>query len=167
MPAGHYPHKSKPVLERLLAKVSVDPITGCWLWTGTVDAGGYARIKVGGRNGTMASAHRVSYELHVKPIPEGLDIDHLCRVRHCVNPDHMEPVTHRDNVVRGLAPTVSVAAAAAIKLARTHCKQGHEYTEDNTYVYTRSNGKTHRQCRMCQHVRVTKPSYRAKRRKPH
>lgn len=100
-------------------------------------------MKVGQR---MASAHRVSYELYVGPIPSGLDLDHLCRVRSCVNPRHLEPVDRRTNVIRGLAPTVSVKIAAEKKLARTHCKYGHEYTAQNTGIAV-SNGA--RYCKRC------------------
>ncbi len=79
-------------------RVEIDD-AGCWLWVGKVNRGGYGVTSVAGKT---RSAHRVSYEWHVGPIPIGLDLDHLCRVRRCVNPDHLEPVTRRENINRGL-----------------------------------------------------------------
>jgi hypothetical protein len=112
--------------------------TGCWLWTGVLGVDGYARVSVGGR---LRSAHRTSYEVHVGPIPEGLQIDHLCRVRHCVNPEHLEPVTAQTNTRRG-------QTIAAKHAATTHCPQGHEYTPENTY----SSKRGERDCRQCRRV---------------
>ena len=105
--------------------------SGCWEWTKSLHHNGYASCtpKTFGSN----RAHRVTYKLLVGPIPEGLVIDHLCRVRHCINPAHMEPVTDTENKRRG---------AAAI----THCPHGHEYTPDNTYTHP-SRGT--RCCRRC------------------
>jgi hypothetical protein len=90
---------TKNVVDRLLAMVSMEPNTGCWLWTGAVAPGtGYARIHAYGMN---RNAHKVSYMELVGPVPDGLDLDHLCRVRCCVNPKHLEPVTHQVNCQRG------------------------------------------------------------------
>ena len=82
-------------------------------------------------------AHRMIYELLVGPIPDGLEIDHLCRNRGCVNPGHMEPVTHRENLMRG-------DTVAAANPAKTHCIRGHPYDDENTYRYG-----SHRYCRAC------------------
>lgn len=92
--------------------------TGCWIWTAAFNNTGYGRLR-DHPSGKMLLAHRVMYELHVGPIPEGLVLDHLCRVRACVNPSHLEPVTFAENVKRGDA-------------VKTHCPQGHEYNAENT-----------------------------------
>ena len=121
------------VIERFWSKVDMDG--DCWLWTAGRDTGGYSSFSVKGRR---LYGHRFAYEALVGPIPDGLEIDHLCRVRHCVNPGHMEPVTSRENTLRGIAP-------AARNARKTHCKRGHEFTPENTHM--RPNG--HRQCRAC------------------
>ncbi|MEV7013475.1 HNH endonuclease [Streptosporangium sp. NPDC051022] len=115
----------------------VNKSEGCWLWAGGLDSHGYGTIKVSGRK---YGAHRWSYEYLVGPIPDGLELDHLCRVRRCVNPAHLEPVSHRENSLR----SNSLAAANAVK---THCKNGHEFNETNTYYWG-----GHRQCRVCRNA---------------
>jgi len=100
----------------------------CWLWTGPVTQSGYGQMTHGGRT---TGAHRASYLTFVGPIPDGYEIDHLCRVRNCVNPEHLEPVTHEENVRRAWA-------------AVTHCKRGHEFGGDNLLI---SSGR--RRCREC------------------
>jgi len=112
----------RTVAHRLALKYRVDEETGCWLWIGAT-ARGYGQIWVDGRT---QPAHRIAYELLVGPIPEGLQLDHLCRVRHCVNPEHLEPVTNRENILRG----VSIVPQNA---AKTHCPQNHPYDDANTY----------------------------------
>lgn len=119
-------------LERFL--VFIEVTEACWLWTGSNSGKGYGWFKDG--KGTLA--HRYSYEHFVGPIPEGLTIDHLCRVRRCVNPDHLEAVTLRENLMRGISP-------AAQCYRRTSCKYGHEYNETNTQFL--DNGW--RICRPC------------------
>ena len=109
----------------------------CWLWRGAL-AHGYGRFRVEGR---LVGAHRYAYEFCVGPIPDGLQIDHLCRVRHCVNPDHMEPVTQRVNILRG-------EGLAAQHARATHCPHGHPYDKGNTIL---SKGK--RFCRICRDTR--------------
>ena len=120
-------------VDRLIEKIDMSPWIpgGCWLWTGHVSSTGYGRMYY---NGGASNAHVASYELLAGVIEDGLEIDHLCRVRCCVNPDHLEPVTHWENVDRGLAGT------------KTHCIHGHEFTDENTYLRP-DNGK--RQCRAC------------------
>lgn len=135
------------VRERTQARVTIDA-GGCWLMDGHLRHG-YALIR--DAEGKQRDAHRVVYEEYVGPIPEGLQLDHVCHTldkdcagghscphRRCVNPAHLEPVTQRENALRG----VSFSAANAVK---THCAQGHEFTPENTYYRT----PTHRQCRTC------------------
>ena len=108
----------------------------CWLWTGALDRGGYGNAFRIGRK--MRKPHQVAWELYNRAlIPEGLAIDHLCRVHNCVNPSHLEPVTCRENLMRG-------ETIARRNGARTHCPQGHPYDEANTSM---KNGS--RVCRAC------------------
>jgi hypothetical protein len=91
------PRRRRDAFQRFWAKVSVAS-TGCWLWTGAIQASnGYPRFCIGGRDGGTRFAHRWAYEFFLEPIPIGLEIDHLCRVRACVNPLHLQVVTHREN----------------------------------------------------------------------
>lgn len=95
----------------------------CWLWTGAVGSHGYGNFAVDGRRASPKTvrAHKFAYEAVLGPVPAGLELDHLCRVRNCVNPDHMEPVTRRENLVRGIG-------FPAVNAKKAHCPQGHEYT---------------------------------------
>jgi hypothetical protein len=124
----------KPLVQRLEAHVNRTD-DGCWIWTGSIRPNGYGQIAVDvdGRR-LPRQVHRVAYELFVGPIPDGLDLDHLCRNRACFNPAHLEPVTRRENARRGIKGILT-----------THCPKGHPYDEANTYV--RPNG--HRGCRAC------------------
>ena len=125
-----------PMVDRIMRFVSPEPMSGCWLWTGAIDQKQYARIGISGKN---LQVHRISYELFKGKIPDGLCIDHLCRVRFCVNPDHMEPVTPQVNSARGLT--------GIFGRSKTHCPRGHEYTPENTY---RSPGRyARRSCLIC------------------
>lgn len=103
----------------------------CWEWQGRLDPRGYGRYA--GR-----LAHRISYELLRGPIPSGLELDHLCRVRNCVNPDHLEPVTHRENTLRSTSPS-------AINATKSACPSGHPYDAENTYISPGGD----RHCRAC------------------
>lgn len=87
---------------------------GCWIWQGAKTHGGYGVVGVPGCR-KNAVAHRVMYEREVGPIPGGLDLDHLCRVRHCINPDHLEPVTRRVNIERGIMAKITEADAQEIR----------------------------------------------------
>ncbi len=127
-------------LERFHAKWMPEPNTGCWLWLGALTAGGYGCFYVDKHY--RSTAHRVSYELFVGPIPAGLQIDHLCRVRGCVNPDHLEPVTCRENLMRG--PTT----LNALNVAKTHCPKGHPLSGGNL----KTNRHGHRDCGECRRV---------------
>lgn len=99
-------------LVRFEQKVSPEPTSGCWLWTGAMQPKGYGTVKVDGR---VWLAHRAVYTAHVGPIPAGLDLDHKCRNRSCVRPDHLEPVTHAENLQR--ASKLSPASVAAMRAA--------------------------------------------------
>jgi hypothetical protein len=110
----------------------------CWPWSGGVNSQGYGVFHP--VHGVSVLAHRHAYELLVGVIAEGLNIDHLCRERTCVNPSHLEPVTQRENLLRGLTVTASNAR-------KSECPQGHPYTPENTY---RSPSKPNgRRCRAC------------------
>ena len=106
--------------ERFWAKVEPEPNSGCFLWTGFVSPSGYGIFRERYR-GKGTGAHRYAFEATRGPIPNGLNLDHLCRVRSCVNPDHLEPVTHQENVRRGLVST----SAKARHQARAECVHGH------------------------------------------
>ncbi len=125
-------------IERFRKKYVVN-LEGCWLWTGSVGKTGYGRL-----GGPGTSAHRRSYMMAVGPIPDGLELDHLCRVRCCVNPDHLEPVTHQENVRRGIS--------GHLERATTHCPKGHPYDDKNTY-HTPAGKRDCRECRRAASLR--------------
>lgn len=112
-----------------------DADTGCWLWTGALTAQGYGLTTFRTSN-KPSYIHRTVFELLVGGIPEGLELDHVCRVRTCANPAHLDPVTHRENLLR------SPIAPAAINAGKTHCKRNHEF--DTPYVPGRK-----RRCQIC------------------
>lgn len=107
--------------ERVLSKYTPEPNTGCWLWTGGLNSKGYGQVWV---NGRTRPAHRVIYQITRGPIGTGLELDHRCRVRWCVNPDHLEQVTSKENTRRGLGPS-------GIAMRATHCRWGHELSGIN------------------------------------
>lgn len=123
----------KTLEDRFWSRVQRGAIDECWEWLGAIDTTGYGRIGVGRR---VLGVHRIAYEIQVGPIPEGLTIDHLCLRRSCVNGRHLEAVTHEENSRRS-------------KRRLTHCVNGHEFTEENTYW--RKEGR--RQCRTCHNER--------------
>lgn len=118
--------------QRIISKIDFEGSGGCWLWVAAKNHLGYASVYW---KGATAVAHRLIYRELAGEIPAGLVLDHLCRVRHCVNPDHLEPVTQQENVVRG----------ASANKTKTHCPQGHEYTKENTWVSKTGS----RFCRAC------------------
>ncbi len=121
------------MIEKFLERVEPEPNSGCWLWIGHVNDNGYGLFHLNGRN---VRAHRFAYEHYRGPVPEGLDLDHLCRNRACCNPDHLEAVTRQINIKRGAIGS------------KTHCVRGHEFTKENTGTRTeRRHGG--RYCRAC------------------
>lgn len=155
----------QPIEDRIRANVVIAE-NGCWLWVLGTDRAGYARIQIGDR---WTLAHRASYETFVGPIPDGLDLDHVCHSndqdcsggkcvhRRCVNPGHLEPVTSAENTARGrYDPAIYLADHYARKRAQTHCLRGHPYDADNTYI-TREG---RRSCRACK--RQQQQEYRAR-----
>ena len=135
--------RAKPVIERFLN--FVNKTETCWMWTGTKVTGGYGSFSLKGKS---VRAHRFAYEFYKGKIPEGLTIDHLCIVPPCVNPDHLEAVTMRENTLRG-------TSFAAINAKKTHCIRGHLFN------YITSQG--YRGCRTCQRIL----NRRAEARRPH
>ena len=121
--------------QRFWPKVDKNGLNGCWVWVGLLNAYGYGEFNVNRRH---LGAHRFSYTTIKGPIPEGLELDHLCRVPRCVNPDHLEAVTHQVNNMRGFSPS-------ALAARKTHCPQGHPYDLFNT-VYEKSG---FRRCHIC------------------
>ena len=122
-------------LKRFLAKVDIPDGDGCWLWEGGQDRKGYGRFWL---DGETRGAHRAGYILLVGPIPDGLQLDHLCREPSCVNPSHLEPVSPAENLRR--APD----QISTVNAAKTHCKMGHEFTAENIY-----SARGRRECRSC------------------
>lgn len=143
-----------PFYDRVMAKVDRREDDECWPWLGYVMPNGYGKLTHTGAGSNLA--HRLVYEMDIGPIPKGLDIDHLCRVRHCVNPFHLEPVSRKVNLAR--SPLVRELLAEKTRAAterranrplkhnryKTHCPQGHPYDEFNTRWYRGS-----RRCKAC------------------
>lgn len=119
------------------------PVTesGCWLWLGHLTRTGYGLGRFGS-NLKIVQAHRHFYTVFKGEIPDGLTIDHLCRVRSCVNPDHLEAVSMRTNVLRG-------SSVSANNSRKTVCKNGHEFSNDNTWLFTDKKGRISRKCKEC------------------
>jgi len=136
--------------ERFWSRVDKNGPNGCWVWTGGLNPCGYGKIRVGVQT---RGAHRVSYEIAKGTVPNGLQLDHLCRNRRCVNPDHMEPVTQRENILRGIS-------FAANNAKQTHCHRGHELAGANLEKSHLRHGM--RACILC--CRIRDREYRRRRR---
>lgn len=139
---GRRPYTRELRIREFWAKV--EKTATCWLWRGSLSHAGYGRYWWDGR---MQMAHRVSLELFGRKVPNHLQADHLCRVRACIRPSHLDPVTCLENVRR--TPSAN----------KTHCKNGHKYDENNTYRY-----KGSRKCRACSNEAM-KTKYRNNARK--
>lgn len=146
-------HSGRPIADRIKSKIH--QLNGCWEWQGHIATNGYGQICVGSRTDNTRrtrSAHTASYEALFGEIPEGLVLDHLCRNRKCVNPEHLEPVTTQENIRRG--------ELGKLELSKTHCPHGHPYVGDNLVTRTypgRTKMITDRQCRTC----IRERNYRA------
>jgi len=121
--------------EKLLFNTEIPVGGGCWLWVGKMSNNGYGEFYWKGK---YTSAHRAFYKHFINSNIDGLDIDHLCRNPRCVNPEHLEPVSSRENTLRGVSPP-------AINVNKTHCKRGHKFTEVNTVIDIKGG----RSCRNC------------------
>lgn len=142
-PAEQRIDAAKSRVDRFWAKVNKSGPNGCWIWTAARSDTGYGSFRI---NRKTYNAHRLAYEELVGAIPDGLQIDHLCRVRACVNPDHLEAVTRQENTRRAL--TIGYPGAPS-----TTCKRGHDWTVTPPIIAHRSNGKTSRNCRVCARIR--------------
>lgn len=131
--------KDTPVKDGIRAGVFIDE-NGCWRWTKSKHSGGYGVTYLAGKN---VYVHRLAYEAWVGPIPDGLQIDHLCRVRDCCNPQHLEPVPQMVNWERG-------ESEPAINAAKDRCPRDHLYDEANTWRHPRTGW---RMCRECNRAR--------------
>ena len=122
------------------------PWGNCWLYTGKLDDGYGKMLPTNGK--AKRYVHVLSYELHIGSVPQGLELDHLCRVRNCINPAHLDPVTHAENMRR--SPFQGV-----IQKAKTHCPQGHPYDGENLYI-----NSNRRHCKIC--MRIREKQFRAR-----
>ena len=124
--------------ERFLLKVAVSSKEKCWNWTACLSARGYGRFQL---NGNTYAAHRVSFVLHGGILEKDKEIDHKCRNKSCVNPDHLQQITHKENVLIG-------ESLQAKNKRKTHCIRGHEFKDSTTYYRPDDGGRTCNICRM-------------------
>lgn len=131
--------------KRFWLKVSLDKYIPCWTWLASLDRHGYGQFRL---NGRTRRAHQVAWECIVGPIPTGKELDHLCGRPSCVNPAHLDPVSHAENIRRG--------KGGEHQRIKSHCPQGHPYNEENTRMY-----EGRRYCRAC-HKFSTREAWRKK-----
>lgn len=135
-------------IERFSTKFTLDN-SGCWLWSAAINPDGYGIFGIDKRH--TFGAHRISFSIVNGDIEPGLQLDHLCRVRNCVNPKHLEEVTLAENTAR----STFFQVINSRKQVRTHCPHGHAYTPENTYNWKhRGATKTHRVCKACRKIRI-------------
>ena len=149
----HFPTSLAEMFDRCIPI----PFSGCWAWNGRVAYDGYGKLP-SGRRGVSFPAHRVAYEYAKGPIAAGLQIDHLCRVKCCINPDHLEAVTPSINVLRGLVPITASKHMKEVRarlnaIPRTHCPRGHALTAENVRIeYQHRDGNPIKKCRECRRM---------------
>lgn len=147
--------KLESMKQRIIRRSILDP-NGCWIWQGALDRDGYGQLKYRDQPNvpsTQMRAHRASYLAFVGPIMGDLTIDHLCRVRRCVNPTHLEAVTSRENILRGVS-------RSAVNARKTRCSEGHEFEPK----WNPTLGTWHRYCRLCRNAYMR--AYNKRRRSP-
>jgi len=140
-------------LAGMLARIEPIPFCGCWIWLGAMASNGYGSVR---KDGRTDAAHRAVYQAMGGVIPDGLDLDHLCRVRICVNPTHLEPVTRLTNLQRAAVYDTLERVVYAPKRAQTHCKRGHPLSGDNL----RLKGKR-RMCIACHRIKTNESRQRS------
>lgn len=133
------PQLSPEQLDKFWYRVEVHQPSGCWQWRGTIERWGYGQFSLGKKAGKFR-AHRVAYSVLIGPVPDGMQLDHLCRNNGCVNPDHLQVTTGRINTLRGYG-------TSGMNARKTHCKRGHELSGDNIYQYG-----NRRSCKLCKTV---------------
>lgn len=141
--------------QRFWDKCIPEPMSGCWLWLAALTSSGYgclSRVRPADPMPGSITAHRAAYQALVGRVPDGLELDHLCRNRLCCNPDHLEAVPRSINLMRGLGPSLTRA-----RPRKTHCPAGHEYTPANTYT----NPSGFRLCKICRRSHTA--TYRSRR----
>lgn len=143
--------RPKDIQSRFDHRFIPEPNSGCWLWTGGIGSDGYGifgeiKSKWEG-NAVFPGAHVVSYVLHHGPVPEGREVNHKCRVRLCVNPQHLEAATHLDNV----RYSADAFRERGLRIRRSHCSRGHEMTDENVVL---SGSRKERTCRECRKIRA-------------
>ena len=143
----------RQVLERFEDLYMPEPNSGCWLWLGAVDRGGYGKFKHGGR---VILPHRFSYNQFVGQIPRELEIEHICQQPCCVNPEHLRAVTHLENMARADCSTNNW------NRKKTHCKRGHPFEGDNLILQRQPCGRIKRVCRICKRTKDRRRRLRAK-----
>lgn len=135
------PEEISDIRQKTAALIRIDE-NGCWIWQGKPDAHGYGNMEW---RCLRDKAHRWAYRAFMGPIPADLELDHLCRIKTCVNPEHLEAVTHRENILRGTSPS-------AINAKKTRCKHGHDLAPGNTRVTSLGQ----RRCLKCEYLRGVK-----------